>query len=599
MSNPITLTLSLADERDRARIYAIRHQVYAGELKQYPENPAGLLVDTLDEVNVYLVAKRADRIAGFVSITPPNHLGYSIDNYFPRSELPLLFDARLFEVRLLTVTAAHRGSSVALLLMQAALRYVEARGARTIVAIGRLEVLPMNRRAGLRELGPRARSGNVTYAVMSADVRDLVERCATFEGALSRLERRVDWRLAVAPSWRRIACYHGGQFFQAIGDDFKTLERKNAVIGADVLDAWFDPAPSVVTKLAEHLAFALKTSPPTGGDGMRRAIAHARGLPPDCVLPGAGSSDLIFMGLRQWVTPQSRILILDPMYGEYAHVLENVIGAKVDRLALSRTRSYDVDLADLSPHIVSRYDWIVLVNPNSPTGRHLSRRSLESVLSGARGTRWWIDETYIDYVGSEQSLESYAVTSANVVVCKSMSKAYALSGVRAAYLCGPAFMMDELRPLCPPWSVSLPGQIAACEALNASAYYRARWQETGILRAELREHLLGLGWDVVPGCANFLLCHLPSAGPAAAQLVERARRHGLFVRDVANMSGSGDRRILRVAVKDRSTNLAMVKILRIVLADIAANGAEPAANGAEPPDQTAMRSCLLNAAEVE
>jgi len=50
--------------------------------------------------------------------------------------------------------------------------------------------------------------------------------------------------------------------------------------------------------------------------------------------------------------------------------------------------------------------------------------------------------------------------------------------------------------------------------------------------------------------------------------------------------------MLRVAVKDRSTNLAMVQILRIALAEIAANGAEP-------PDQTAMRSCLLNAAEVE
>jgi histidinol-phosphate/aromatic aminotransferase/cobyric acid decarboxylase-like protein len=140
--------------------------------------------------------------------------------------------------------------------------------------------------------------------------------------------------------------------------------------------------------------------------------------------------------------------------------------------------------------------------------------------------------------------------------------------------------------------VSLPGQIAACEALNAPAYYRARWQETGVLRAELRAGLLGLGWDVVPGCANFLLSHLPSAGPEAAQVAERARRHGLFVRDVSNMMLSADRRMLRVAVKDRPTNQTLVQILRMVLAEIAANRSEP-------PDQTAMRSCLLNAAEVE
>jgi histidinol-phosphate/aromatic aminotransferase/cobyric acid decarboxylase-like protein/N-acyl-L-homoserine lactone synthetase len=577
MSTPITTAVSLADERDRASIYAIRHQVYAEELKQHPENATGLLIDTLDEVNVYLVAKCSGQIAGFVSITPPNEHGYSLDKYFPRGRLPVIFDQRLYEVRLLTVTAAHRGAPVALLLMYAALRYVEALGARTIVAIGRLEVLPMYRRAGLEPLGLRVKSGDVTYDLMVADVRDLLDRLAVFDDALARLERRVDWQLNVAPFRRQTACYHGGEFFQAIGDDFKTLERKDAIINADVLDAWFDPAPSVVTKLAEHLPFVLRTSPPTGCDGMRRAIARARGVPEDSVLPGAGSSDLIFAGLRHWVTPRSRVLILDPMYGEYAHVLEKVIGARVDRLVLSRTRAYDLNPADLLAEIGRGYDWVVLVNPNSPTGRHMSRDSLASALSEAPGTRWWIDETYIDYVNPDQSLETCAAASRNVVICKSMSKAYALSGARAAYLCGPAGMMDELRPLCPPWSVSLPGQIAACEALNALDYYRARWEETGVLRAALREGLQGLGWDVVPGCANFLLCHLPPAAPEAAVLVERARMHGLFVRDVANMGVSVGARTLRVAVKDHRTNLAMVEILRIALAEIAADRSRPAA----------------------
>ncbi|HEV3056667.1 MAG TPA: histidinol-phosphate transaminase [Vicinamibacterales bacterium] len=580
MPTPITIAVSLADERDRASIHAIRHQVYATELKQHPENATGLLLDKLDEVNVYLVARCAGRIAGFVSITPPNEHGYSLDKYFPYRDLPVIVDQRLYEVRLLTVTARHRGTPIALLLMYAALRYVEALGGRTIIAIGRLEVLPMYKRAGLEPLGRRVKSGEVTYELMAADVRDLVGRLSRFDAAVSRLERRVDWQLSEVPFRRQTACYHGGEFFNAIGDDFETLERKDVVINADVLDAWFDPAPSVVKKLAAHLAFALRTSPPTGCDGMRRAIARARGVPADSVLPGAGSSDLIFTGLRHWVTPRSRVLILDPMYGEYAHVLEKVIGARVDRLSLSRTRSYDLQFADLSAHIRGGYDWVVLVNPNSPTGRHVARQDLEPRLAKAPGTRWWIDETYIDYAdcaGREQSLETYAAASTNVVVCKSMSKAYALSGARAAYLCGPPSMVDELRPLCPPWSASLPGQIAAVEALKASDYYRARWEETGVLRAELREGLLGLGWDVVPGCANFLLCHLPPAAPEAAAVAERARTRGLFVRDVASMGASLDARTLRIAVKDRRTNQAMVEILRITLAEMAAERARSAA----------------------
>ena len=76
-----TITLSLADQRDRESIYAIRHQVYARELRQHSENAAGLLSDKLDEVNAYVVAKRSGEIAGFVAVTPPSEHGYSLDKY--------------------------------------------------------------------------------------------------------------------------------------------------------------------------------------------------------------------------------------------------------------------------------------------------------------------------------------------------------------------------------------------------------------------------------------------------------------------------------------------------------------------------------------
>src|SRR5947207_3525620 len=99
------IALSLADERDRESIYAIRHQVYAHELKQHPQNLAGRLTDRLDEINTYLVAKRGGEVAGFIAVTPPNEFGYSLDKYFPRERMPLVFDRGLYELRLLTVTS--------------------------------------------------------------------------------------------------------------------------------------------------------------------------------------------------------------------------------------------------------------------------------------------------------------------------------------------------------------------------------------------------------------------------------------------------------------------------------------------------------------
>ena len=56
--------------------------------------------------------------------------------------------------------------------------------------------------------------------------------------------------------------YHGGAFFNAIGNDFSTLERAEEIISADVLDAWFDPSPKVISKIKKFLPFSIKTSPP-------------------------------------------------------------------------------------------------------------------------------------------------------------------------------------------------------------------------------------------------------------------------------------------------------------------------------------------------
>ena len=73
-----------------------------------------------------------------------------------------------------------------------------------------------------------------------------------------------------------------------------------------------------------------------------------------------------------------------------------------------------------------------------------------------------------------------------------------------------------------------------------------------------------LGWETVPGIANFILCHLPPAGPDAATVVARCREYGLFLRDASGMGAELGDRAVRIAVKDRETNRRMVDILTMV-----------------------------------
>lgn len=565
---PQPTVLELATAEDRELIYRLRYEVYARELGQHRANGNGQLTDTLDPHNLYLVARVGGELAGFISLTPPGAPSLSIDKYARREQLPFAVDDGLYEVRLLTVTRPHRGRELATLLMYAAFRWVEAHGGTHLAAIGRRAVLDLYLKPGLHPVGLTVKSGAVTYDFLHATVAEIRERLDAFACVLDRLESHTDWRLNF-PFRKPAACFHGGAFFEAIGERFDALERSFDVINADVLDAWFPPAPGVLSALQTHLPWLLRTSPPTTCAGLIETISEARGLRAHNVLPGAGSSDLIFRALRQWLTPRSRALILDPTYGEYAHVLERVIGCTVDRLQLSRTDGYQLNLQQLEATLARKYDLVVLVNPNSPTGRHAPREELEAVLRRAPSTtRIWIDETYVEYAGAGQSLERFAAASENVIVCKSMSKVYALSGARVAYLCAGAHQLEALRAVTPPWAVSLPAQVAAVRALEDPDYYAERYRLTHELRGQLAAELAAFGWEVLPGTANFLLCHLSGDGPMADAVVRLCRERGLFLRDAALMGAQLGPRAIRIAVKDAATNAHMVEILKGVLAQL-------------------------------
>lgn len=559
------LELRLATETDREAIYRLRHEVYAREIGQHAVNHDERLIDNLDDTNIYLVAGCGGEIAGFISLTPPECSRYSIDKYFSRSDLPFAVNEGLYEVRLLTVRKPYRGTRVAALLGYAAVRWCEAHGGTHIAAIGRREVLSAYLKAGLLDCGMQVQSGAVHYHLLHAKLQYIRERMDAVPGLVTLLERDTRWTVGFLLR-KPATCFHGGAFFGAIGPRFDKLHQAQEIINADVLDAWFPPAPAVLSALAEELPWLLRTSPPTGCEGLVETIAAARGVKPGNIIVGAGSSDLIFRALPRWLNRKSRVLLLDPTYGEYAHVLEHVIGCHVDRLRLRRECDYDVSLDQLEAALRIPYDLVVLVNPNSPTGRHVNASSLGPLLERAHlTTRVWVDETYVDFVNSTQSFERIAANSSNIIVCKSMSKAYALSGARVAYLCASPHQLEELHAFTPPWAVSLLGQLAAVRALGSQDYYNARWSETVELRLQLARDLTELSWRIIPSVANFLLCHLPEDRSVASDVVAKCQEHGLFLRDAARMGEGLGNHAIRVAVKDSETNRRMLEILKGVL----------------------------------
>lgn len=565
-SSKSRLTISVANAADRQAIYRMRHDVYASELGQYESRPDGSLPDATDINSTYIIANTNGMLVGFVAITPPTSPRYSVEKYLSRNEIPITFSDRLYEIRALTVKQTLRGLFIAGNLMYAAFRWVEAHGGNDILSIGRREVLDMYLRLGLTRAGQSFKCGMVKYDLIRASTSDIANKLDLFQSQLNRMEKLTDWQLGV--NFRRPAeCYHGGAFFDAIGDQFEDLSRRQNIINADVLDAWFPPAPSAQQVLHEQLAWLMRTSPPTRADGLAQIIAKVRGINPGCILTGGGSSALIFLAFRQWLNSSSRVLILEPTYGEYTHVLENIIQCQVERLVLDRHDGYQLNLETLTLKLSEEFDLFVWVNPNSPTGLHVEKADVEAVLQkSTKCKRVWIDETYVEYVGPAHSLESFAAISENVIVCKSLSKVYALSGLRAAYLCASPHQLEDLKVLTPPWSVSLPGQIAATYALQSQDYYAMRYKETHDLRAKLIDGLQQIGInEIIPGKANFVMFHLPADVEDATTIVMKCREHGLYIRDVSELGSAMGNRAIRMAVKDAETNIRMLRIFENVL----------------------------------
>lgn len=352
-----------------------------------------------------------------------------------------------------------------------------------------------------------------------------------------------------------VEAFHGGAFFDAIGVDLRHLERSESVISADVLDAWFDPSPRVIAALREYLPFLLRTSPPNHAEGFVEEVARWREVPVECILPGSGSSSLLFACLPRLLRPSCRAMLLDPMYSEYEHIIGNLLQGEVLRHELKAERDFHVDAEALIEGVRRlRPDAVLLVNPNNPTGQLWPRSGILTFLEQVPPeTLVVVDETYLEYVGAAESLEREAARRRNLVVIKSMSKVYALSGARVAYLVAHPETAEQLRPWLPPWPVGLLAQAAAMEALRDPAYYAARYAETHTLRTDLSSRLAHL--SPYPSRANYFLVQ-----PAdAAALAARLRQRDIFVREFRSGLLAG--RCLRISVKCATQNARLVEAL--------------------------------------
>ena len=542
------------------QIASLRYAVFVDELHQYPENDSGKLDDPGEH---FLVVMKGEILAGYISINTPNESGFRLAKYFGHEIVDEVTQEHsgslIYEIRGLTVHTDYRGHGIARLLMLGALKFSVLNGADEIIAMGHKSVLPMYEDIGMRVISQfHQTAGDVVFYPMVASVSMLE---ANVEDELQELDLE---NIGVADD----ACYHGGASWEASGFDFA---RRAELVVADVLDSPFPPCPEVMKVISDNLVSACHESPPTHSEPLIRKIAEVREIPDRSILVSSGSSSLMFSLLPRLLDNQSRVLVLSPMYGEYLHILTHLINCHVTHFPLYSEDKFVINTEDFV-RLARQHDAVIMVNPNSPTGiyHHDLANVINLILSGEKSQSEckmiWVDETYIDYVAEAKSLENLSQIHDELIVCKSMSKCYALSGLRVAYAV--TNKARDLRRFIPPWAVSLPAQLGAIAALDNPDYYREQYLQVHKNRAKLNQELIDLGFITYPSVANYILTELPkSVTYTSQQFIMLCREYDIFIRDAENMGITLDSRYVRFAVRSRAENQRVTDCLRKVLSD--------------------------------
>jgi adenosylcobyric acid synthase len=308
-------------------------------------------------------------------------------------------------------------------------------------------------------------------------------------------------------------------------------------------------------------------------------FARRHGAAPEQVVAGNGSTEIFFALAR--ALPYARAVIPAPSYIDYAAAVR-AAGRPVDCVPLGERAGFALDWQALAGAL--RGDEIVwLGQPNNPTGRTFDSGEFRRLASAHPSTMFVIDEAFADFVAGYRSLAE--TPAPNLLVVRSLTKFYAMPGLRLGYAIGSPDVIRRIRGQVPPWSVNAMAQ-AAGEVLLADLEYARR---TVALVQQQRSLLAGAlaalpGVTVLPGEANYLLARLDRTDLTAADLAERLLREGMAIRTFTPEQHLDDR-YFRVAVRTESENR------RLESAMAAALGAKVAAF--VPPRRPAARALMI------
>lgn len=292
---------------------------------------------------------------------------------------------------------------------------------------------------------------------------------------------------------------------------------------------------------------------------LNAAYARYTGVEPDQVISHRGSDESIELLIRTFCEPgQDAILICPPTYGMYkvSADIQHVSTTQVPLLA-----SGELDLPAVKEQLPA-CKLVFLCHPSNPLGNLLPETQLKAVLEAAGDqTLVVVDEAYIEYSGLEYSAAEWLAEYPNLVVMRTLSKAFGLAGIRVGFTLAQTATLQALLPVLAPYPLPTPCIEIARQALTADEQIQVRQNviESRGERQRLAEALAEFAWvqEVFPSHTNFVLFRTPRA----RELLDYCLAHQVIIRDQSAQQGLHN--CLRITVGSPAETDQLLTVLRL------------------------------------
>jgi len=286
----------------------------------------------------------------------------------------------------------------------------------------------------------------------------------------------------------------------------------------------FMPNP-VAEKVSDEFDFdMLSEYPSIFADDLRAAIGGKFGVDPGQVIVGNGSDEMIDLAVKAYVGPRDRVAVPVPTFEMYS-MYAKIAGAQIAECPLrKKTFQLDVDLI-----LSSDPKMIFLSSPNNPTGNSFKRQDIIRVVQESDAIVV-LDEAYCDFSEGGSCISS-SKKLPNLIILRTLSKAYALPGLRVGFCIGSKEVIEPMAAANAPFRLNRFSEKVAIEALADDDFIRKTARMANEEREWVSAELKKLGAAVFPSETNFLLFR-PSV--PVKTLIQGMLKDGIAIRDCSN-----------------------------------------------------------------